>query len=256
MERNLSDIVAAVGPRVAMVEYGSGASIKTRILLKHLEDPVAYMPVDISRDHLLGSAESIAREFPDIEVLPVCADFTQPFDVPLSARPARRTVIYFPGSTIGNFDREAASQLLAVMRAEAGQNGGLLIGVDLVKAPETLERAYNDASGLTAEFNLNMLERINRDFGGDFDVDAFEHIAVYDTDEKRIEMRLVSTQRQSAELAGERIDFNDGEYIITEHSHKFTIDGFGEMARSAGFRPGTVWTDTDANFAVMWFTVE
>src|SRR5690606_36373098 len=186
------EIARLIGPRVALVEYGSGSGVKTRELLETLIDPVAYVPVDISRTHLQASARRLAERFPGLEVLPVCADFTAPFPVPRSLRPARRRVLYFPGSTIGNFRPAEAVRLLRQMADEVGAGGGILIGVDLVKPRPELLAAYDDSRGITAEFNLNLLRRINAELDGDFDVSAFRHEAAWVEERHAIEMRLVS----------------------------------------------------------------
>ena len=175
MEDNLDEIVGLLGTAVSLIEYGSGSSTKTRLLLDRLRDPAAYVPVDISKEPLANAAQQLAADYPDIEMLPVCTDFTKPFALPAPNRSAARNVVYFPGSTIGNFDINEAVDLLKVMRGEAGNDGGLLIGVDLVKPREVLESAYNDAAGVTADFNLNLLRRLNREHDADFELDNFRH---------------------------------------------------------------------------------
>lgn len=241
-----------IGPRASLIEFGSGSSLKTRILLEHLEDLAAYVPVDISRDHLFAAAGGVALDFPHIEVLPVAVDFTQPFPLPTPRVAPLRNLVYFPGSTIGNFTPDEAHHLLRVMHQEAGRDGALLIGVDLQKDRQTLERAYDDAEGVTAEFNLNMLRRINREFGADFDLDKFEHRAVYREDLGRIEMHLVSTIEQHVSLARVRVPLGRGEVIVTEYSHKYTVAGFAEMASRAGFAVEEVWVDPDGLFSVQY----
>jgi dimethylhistidine N-methyltransferase len=251
MRAHAGDIAERVGPRASVIELGSGSSVKTRILLKHLDQPAAYVPVDISRDHLVAAAAELARDFPAIEVLPVAADFTHPFPLPSPRIPPLRNLVYFPGSTIGNFSAPAALELLCVMHQEAGDNGALLIGVDLKKDPAVLHRAYNDSAGVTAEFNLNMLRRINREFGADFDLDAFRHRAVWDEEYGRIEMRLVSDRAQTVRIGGREIGFEPDEFIVTEHSHKYSPRQFGAMAEQAGFRVVDAWTDPKR-----WFSVQ
>jgi dimethylhistidine N-methyltransferase len=253
MEAKIDEMAAAIGPRALLVEYGSGSSIKTQILLEHLIEPVGYVPVDISREHLLASAEKIAAQHPGLEVLPVCADFTQPFDVPTPQAEPERRVIYFPGSTVGNFLPEHAVALMTTMADEVGPDGGLLIGVDLRKDKVKLEAAYDDAKGVTAEFNLNLLRRINRELGGDFDLSGYEHEAVYDESNGRIEMRLVSLRDQTVHVGGHAFELRAGERVHTEYSHKYTIGGFAELARRAGFAQRNVWVD-DANlFSVHYY---
>jgi len=250
MRDSFPEIARRVGPRVSVIEFGSGSSLKTRLLLEHLEKPAAYVPVDISRDHLLAAAAAVASDFPELEVLPVAADFTRPFPLPEPGEKPLRNLVYFPGSTIGNFSPRAAHDLLRVMHEEAGENGALLIGVDLKKDPAILEHAYNDDAGVTAEFNLNMLRRLNREFGADFDLQAFRHRAVYDEPRGRIEMRLISLCNQRVRIGGRAFDFRRDEYIITEHSHKYGLEEFRQMARRAGFEANAVWTDPR-----QWFSV-
>lgn len=252
MEDNLDEIVGLIGTAVSLIEYGSGSSTKTRLLLDRLQDPAAYVPVDISKEHLANAAQQLAADYPDIEMLPVCTDFTKPFALPAPNRSAARNVVYFPGSTIGNFDINEAVDLLKVMRGEAGDDGGLLIGVDLVKPREILESAYNDAAGVTADFNLNLLRRLNREHDADFELDNFQHKAVYDEDHSRIEMRLIALDQQTVNVADEQFEFAEGEHIVTEHSHKFDVEQFAELAARAGFDLRSVWMDDDELFSVQY----
>jgi dimethylhistidine N-methyltransferase len=252
MHDNIDEIAKLIGPAASIIEFGSGASVKTRYLLEHVPDLAAYVPVDISREHLTAAADALAKEFPDVEVLPVCADFTQPFDLPTPARMPDRNIVYFPGSTIGNFSTSQAIDLMKVMREQAKDDGALLIGVDLEKPAGVLERAYNDAAGVTSEFNLNLLTRLNREHNANFELDAFEHRAVYDSEYRRIEMRLVSLDSQSVKVAGEKFDFDEGEYIVTEHSHKYSLERFASIAADAGFDQRRCWTDADKLFSVQY----
>jgi len=245
-----AEMGAALGQGCRLVEYGSGSSLKTRILLDHLEDPAAYVPVDISREHLKRSAEAISQRHPELEVLPVCADFTQPFDVPVPKEGADHTAAYFPGSTIGNFAPPEARSLLGQIAAQCGAGGGLLIGVDLRKERSVLEAAYNDAEGVTAEFNLNLLRRLNRELDADFRLDAFEHRAHWNEDLGRVEMHLVSQEQQTVQIDGKRIHFAPGETIHTENSHKYGLDQFAELAGGADFSVARVWTDPAQLFSV------
>jgi dimethylhistidine N-methyltransferase len=254
MRARIAEIAQAIGPEAMIVEWGSGSSLKTQLLLEHLSDPVAYVPVDISRGHLLASAGALAARFPRLQVLPVCADFTQPFGVPTPERAARRRVLYFPGSTIGNFEPAVAVELMRQMADQVGPGGGLLIGVDLRKDPEILEAAYDDAQGVTAQFNLNLLRRANRELGADFDLAGFRHEAVWDDALGRIEMRLVSLRAQTVRLGGRRFTFAEGERIHTEDSHKYTLEGFAELAARAGFRRDRVWTDPQRLFSIQSYT--
>jgi len=252
MRKHVAAIVNLIGPHASLIEFGSGSSMKTRILLEHLDRLAAYVPVDISRDHLVAAAEALALEFPHIEVLPVAADFTKPFDLPRPRIMPLRNIVYFPGSTIGNFSPGAAQALLEVMYQEAKEDGALLIGVDLKKDKAILERAYNDTAGVTARFNLNMLRRLNNEFSANFDLSRFEHRAVYQESPGRIEMHLVSTCRQTVRVAGEGFHFEEGEFIRTECSHKYTLEEFAEMARRAGFVVHTVWLDPERLFSVQY----
>lgn len=250
METSAADMAAAIGPGALIIEYGSGSSIKTRRLLEQLPDPAGCVLVDISREHLLRSAENLAALFPHVEVLPVCADFTEPFEIPTPRATEKRRVVYFPGSTIGNFLPNHASALLEQMADQVGPDGGLLIGTDLRKDSAVLEAAYNDAQGVTAAFNLNLLRRINRELEADFDLDGFEHKAVYDEELGRIEMLLISRRVQVVTVAGRRFSFDRGETIRTEYSHKYAVEGFARMASKAGFVDAQVWTDPKNLFAV------
>ena len=252
MEENVAEIARLLGPAIALIEYGSGSSTKTRLLLDELSAPAAYVPVDISREHLASTAEQLAAEYPDIEVLPVCTDFTKPFPLPVPNRPAARNVVYFPGSTIGNFGPTEALALMKVMRDEAGDGGGLLIGVDLVKPREVLEPAYNDAAGVTADFNLNLLRRLNREHEANFDLESFRHDAIYDEENTRIEMRLIALEKQTVRVGDEQIEFEQGEHIVTEHSHKYGLNQFAEMAAEASFEVREVWTDDTDLFSVQY----
>jgi len=252
MQENMDEIVALVGKHASLIEFGSGSSRKTRALLGSLKDLAAYVPVDISEEHLLESNEQLQREFPNLEVLPVVADFTHPFDLPSPKFMPLKNIVYFPGSTIGNFAHDAAHDLLKVMYHEAGEHGALLIGVDLQKDTAIIERAYNDSAGITAAFNLNMLQHLNEEFGFDFDLSCYAHSSHYNETKGRIEMRLVSSCDQIVTAGDAEILVGDGEAILTEYSHKYTLDGFRQMAASAGFEIERVWTDTDALFSVQY----
>ena len=254
MRDNIDEIAALVGKQASLIEFGSGSSLKTRILLEHLSELAAYVPVDISEEHLLASAQEIREQFPHIDVLPVVADFTQPFALPSPMVMPIRNVVYFPGSTIGNFEHDVAMDLLRVMHHEAGKGGALLIGVDLQKDPEVIERAYNDAAGITAEFNLNMLQHLNRDYGANFDVEEFAHNANYDADKGRVVIELVSQADQTFEVGDTTFNIADGEAILTEYSHKYTLEGFAAMAEAAGFTVEKVWTDAERLFSVQFLT--
>jgi L-histidine N-alpha-methyltransferase len=255
MRAFLPEMAERIGPRAAVIEFGSGTGEKIRRLLKYLDMPVACVPVEISRSHLLASAHSLAADHPQLDVIAVCADFTRPFSLP-PIRGARRKLVFFPGSTIGNFARQEALDLLKVMRQVAGDNGGLLIGADLVKDTATLQAAYNDAQGVTARFNLNLLQRINRELDADFKIDAFRHRAIYSRQEARIEMYLVSQREQVARISGQRFTFGKGERILTEYSHKYEPQSFAEMVAAAGFRVRQVWTDPKKLFSVHYLQAQ
>ena len=251
MREHGADMAAALGEGVMMMEYGSGSSVKTRILLDHMEEMAAYVPVDISGDYLLQIADQLQADFPHIPVMPVVADFTKPFILPRTPKPAQRKVVYFPGSTIGNFTRDQAVEILKHMATLCGE-GGALIGVDLLKPTETLYAAYNDARGVTAQFNLNVLKRLNSELGANFDLGSFTHEALFNQDESRIEMNLFSTREQRVRLNGSTVSFDEGESILTEYSHKYTLESFAAMAATAGFTVEQVWTDEDNLFSVQY----
>lgn len=248
MRAHTEEIARAMGDGATLVEYGSGSSTKTRVLLDAARLD-AYVPVDISREHLEATAAQLRREYATLRILPVCADFTQAFDVPPMGGGPR--VAYFPGSTIGNFAPEAATRLLRRMRALVGDDGSVLIGADLRKPVEIVEPAYDDAAGVTAAFNLNLLERINRELAGDVDTSRFRHRAWFDDVHSRIVMELVSTCAQIASIDGRRYRFAQGEPIVTEYSHKYTRETFAALAAAADLAVAQVWTD-----AREWFSVQ
>lgn len=250
MHGHANEMAQHIGPEAALIEFGSGTSLKTRLLLDQLEHPLAYVPVDISREHLFTAAGALAKDYPNLHIVPVCADFTQTFELPQFIQAAQRRVIYFPGSTLGNFERSQAHALLVRMRKLAGANGAVLIGIDLRKDPRVLERAYDDAAGVTAEFNLNALRHVNRELGADFDVDAFDHMAVWVADQSRIEMHLVSKRDQVVHLGGEQVRITRGEHLHTEYCHKYTIEDFNELAATAGLAVKRVWMDPNQQFSV------
>jgi dimethylhistidine N-methyltransferase len=214
---------------------------------------VAYVPVDISRTHLQQTANTLSAAYPQIEILPVCADFTQPFELPTASQKPTHAAVYFPGSTIGNFHPDEVLRLLGQIAALCGSGGGLLIGIDLKKDVDTLEAAYNDRQGVTAEFNLNLLERINRELAADFQLDQFRHDATYNEDQGRIEMYLVSEREQSVSIGDETFEFDKGDKICTEYSHKYTIAEFADIAAEVGLTLRRHWTDRQELFAVLHF---
>jgi dimethylhistidine N-methyltransferase len=250
LERYAGDIAQRVGPHCRLVELGSGASIKVRILLRALQTPAAYVPIDISREPLREAAALIAGDFPHVPVVAVCADYTRPFPLPpLPGLPGKR-VGFFPGSTIGNFEPDGVVRFLRHCAELLGRGCEMLIGADLKKASEILNAAYNDRAGVNAAFNLNLLVRINRELGGDIDVNRFAHIAFYNAEAGRMELYLKSLADQTATLAGRHFEFAAGELVHTENSYKYAIDEFGSLAARAGFAIIHTWTDADKLFSV------
>jgi L-histidine N-alpha-methyltransferase len=243
------DIAAAVPAGAALVEFGSGSSTKVRILLEHLRDLAVYVPVDVSAEMLAKEARALAADFPDLAVKPVAADFTAPFGLPREAQ-GQPHVGFFPGSTIGNFEPAEAAAFLRRAGAILGRDATFIVGVDLVKSKPLLDAAYDDAAGVTARFNLNVLARINRELGGDLDLEFFAHRAFFNPDRGRVEMHLVSRVAQQVRVGPARFDFEAGETIHTENSYKYTLEGLRALARSAGWRPERVWTDRDDLFSV------
>ncbi len=242
------EIAAEAGDGCYLIEPGSGSCEKVRHLLKAMR-PAAYVPLDISCEHLERAAAGIANDHPWLDVHAVCADITEEVALPFVPEQAA-AVMFYPGSSIGNFDPDDARDFLECLALVAGKGGGLLIGVDLKKAPAILDAAYNDSKGVTAEFNRNLLHRINRELDGDFNVDAFMHHAFYNTAMGRIEMHLISKCRQRVRIDGHAFEFNAGDSIHTENSYKYTIEEFQALSRSAGFSPRRVWTDSDALFSL------
>lgn len=253
LARHGRDIAAAVGPRAHVVEYGSGSGRKTRLLLDALEDPVAYTPIEISRDALTASAGRLDREFGDVEVLPVLADFTQAVPLPEPARAADSILVFFPGSTLGNFSAAESVRLLAAMRDTMGGHGAALLGLDLEKDPAVIEAAYNDAAGITAEFTLNLLHRLNRDVGSDFDPAGFAHRARYLRGEGRILTTLESLRDQVVMVEGKRFGFRRGEQMQVEQSQKYTDARIGALGAEAGLRVAAGWNDARDWFGLRLF---
>ncbi|HUF37907.1 MAG TPA: L-histidine N(alpha)-methyltransferase [Anaerolineales bacterium] len=266
MDVYAGEMCAEIGAGALLVELGSGSSLKTRALLDRLERPAAYVPVDISARHLAASAREIAGRYPGLEVIPVSADYDRDFALPAAAVAARKVVVYYPGSTIGNFHPEDAVTFLRKVReicggpsspgagagAGAGAGPEVLIGVDLKKDPGLLHRAYNDCEGVTAAFNLNILVHLNRVYGLDFDPDRFEHHAFYNEPAGRIEMHLRSLADQAVEINGARIEIAAGECIWTESSYKYSLGEFTALAARAGFRTRREWTDPNRLFGVQY----
>ena len=251
LERHASDIARLLGPRTRLVEFGSGAGTKIRILLDALDRPAVYLPVDTSRDHLVAASTDLARTFPELRIAPVCADYTAPFALPDVPGVAHETTAgFFPGSTIGNFTKEEAAAFLAGTHDLLGSGAIMIVGIDLVKDIDVLRAAYDDAAGVTAAFNLNLLRRINRELGGTFDLSRFRHEARWNDGLERIEMHLVSLRDQDVAIGAQRFHFQEGETIHTESSHKYRLDGFRDLAARGGYDPIEVWTDEKQFFSV------
>ena len=250
-----AEMAEALGAQIELIGLGTGAGTKTRILLEELLDPRVYVPIDISKEQLEKSAGRFQKMFPQMQILPVCADYLEPFELPLPRQLSSRSVIYFPGSTIGNFEPDTAGEFLSRLVDLAGEGGGLLIGVDLQKDRHVIEAAYNDSTGVTAQFNKNLLARINRELGGDFELAHWQHHAIYNPAEGRIELYLISEIDQTAKIGEKSFQFHAGEKILTEYSYKHTIGGFITLARQAGFHFEQVWTDDARWFGVFYFTV-
>jgi L-histidine Nalpha-methyltransferase len=243
------DIVDQIGSGELLVEFGSGSSLKTEILLNRIAAHVAYVPIDVSDAALAEAAARLKMRYPSLDVRPIVGDFSQPLQLPVDLA-ARRKTGFFPGSTIGNLAPREAKELLSVFGRVLGADGRLIIGIDLKKDPRTLVHAYNDAAGVTAAFNLNLLSRINRDLGATFNEAAFRHEAIYEPREGRIEMHLVSEREQEVELCGRRFHFRVGETIHTENSYKYTIEGFRDLAQASGWQARRAWTDDASLFSV------
>jgi dimethylhistidine N-methyltransferase len=250
------EIGRMAGAGIELIGLGTGAGTKTRILLEKLKSPVAYIPVDISREQLMQSTVAFGRTFPSLEILPVCTDYLQPFELPTPLRVPSRKIVYFPGSTIGNIEPGAALEFLEKITAMAGSAGGLLIGVDLKKSTAILERAYNDAAGVTAQFNLNLLARVNRELDADFNLEEWQHRAIYNEEAGRIEMHLVSGADQTVHVGNHAFQFASGEHVVTEYSYKYSPAEMIALAGLAGLRFEEVWTDPKRLFGVFLFTVK
>lgn len=253
LHAHAAEIAGLCGRGTTLVELGSGSSVKVRALLDALDEPAAYRPVDISREHLLLSAARLASDYPGLRVEPIVADYVEGFALPADTPPGR-TLAFFPGSTVGNFTPEEAQEFLRRLGRRIGTGGRLLIGVDLKKPRHVLEAAYDDALGVTAAFNLNLLARINRELDGTFDLDRFAHRAFYDAGKGRIEMHLESLDDQTAMVAGVPFHFARGETIHTEVSYKYSVAGFQRLAAGAGWRCVRTWCDAEGLFSIHLLT--
>ncbi|WP_172201196.1 L-histidine N(alpha)-methyltransferase [Niveibacterium sp. COAC-50] len=248
------DIAACIGPGAQIVEFGAGSVLKIRLLLDALHSPAGFIPIDISGEHLHAAAAALQRDYPAIPIEPVVGDFTAPITLPACPAGARR-VGFFPGSSLGNFEPDDAIRFLR-HAAENLHGGGMLIGIDLVKDPARLHAAYNDAAGVTAAFNRNVLVRAQRELGAELAPERFAHYAFYNAPLRRIEMHLVSETSQRIVVLGRRFDFTPGDTLHTENSYKYTIDDFRELARSAGYSPGACWCDPDRSFSLHWLAMQ
>lgn len=251
MTSNITEIAAVIGSESVIIEPGSGSSKKTRLLLDEIPKLAAYVPVEISQEYLARMVKELRSEYPGLLVKPVCADYTKPFELPEIDTPFEYYVVFYPGSTIGNFRPETAQSFLQMLAEFMVPGGGLLIGVDLKKDPELLEAAYNDKKGVTAAFNKNMLVRLNRELNANFEVDQFVHHAFYNQEKGRIEMHLVSQSEQRVRIGDESISFKKGETIHTENSYKYSLQDF-EALVSEWFSVDQVWTDDDDLFSLQY----
>jgi len=255
MQDNITEIESEMGQSLQLIEYGSGSSDKIRILLDNIPAIQAYVPIDISCEFLAKSAAQIAAAYPHIQVMPVCADYSRPFQIPDPDAAIRQRVVYFPGSTIGNFHHDEAIGFLKNMAQAVGGDSTLLIGVDLKKDEAILNRAYNDAQGVTAAFNLNQLAHFNKALGSDFDLKSFEHHAFYNKQMGRIEMHIRSRRAQEVHVNGDIVPFEKGETIWTESSYKYSLPEFSALADEAGYHVVKVWTDDKKLFSVQYLRV-
>lgn len=254
MNENIVEICSLLGKNSLLVELGSGSSIKIRLLLDNLKSPSGYVPIDISAEHLMESVKTLAVDYPNLRIMPVYADYTQPLSLPRFDFPFSHIVFFYPGSTIGNFLPDSAVRFLNRIASRGGRGSGLLIGVDLVKDITTLEDAYNDARGVTAEFNLNILKRLNCEIGTDFDLSRWAHRAFFNGPENRIEMHLESTINQIVKVNGASFSFRKDETILTEYSYKYTLDGFRNLV-SDSYNVERVWVDRNKKFSVQYLRV-
>lgn len=254
LKNNASEICHLIGSEALIIEPGSGAGEKIRYLLPHLIKPQAYVPIEISQEILLRMEIELKEEFPQLKVQSICADFNEEFEIPLALEAgARKKAVFFPGSTIGNFTPQEAVPFLKKIASLVGQKGGLVIGVDLKKDPEILKRAYNDSQGVTANFNMNLLERLNRDASAEFNLSKFEHQAVYDEKEGRVEMHIVSKMSQSVKIHESIFRFKEGESIHTENSYKYTEKEFSDLCKKAKLKIKRTWKDHKELFCVYYF---
>ncbi len=250
LEENVDSISSELGEKVLLIEPGSGSSEKTKILLSRMDSICCYIPIDISGDYLGQVAEGLREEFPEIDIQPLAADYTHPFELP-NIYSSSRKVVFFPGSTIGNFKKETVVRFFEVIADILGEDGAMLIGVDLKKDVKVLEDAYNDAREVTAAFNKNMLRHLNREIGTDFDLDSFDHKAIWNAEAGRIEMRLYANKEHRVKVNGDSFVLEEGEFIHTENSHKYSLEEFENLV-SPWFKVKKVWTDENDLFSVQY----
>lgn len=250
LTENLDEMSSFLGDKIMLIEPGSGSSEKTRILLSGLDSICCYIPIDISSDYLGKVAEGLRKKYPGIDIQPLAADYTRSFELP-EIYSSSRKIVFFPGSTIGNFKRKTVDRFFDVIADILGKEGGMLIGVDLKKDIEVLEAAYNDSKGITTAFNKNMLVHLNREIESDFDPDLFEHLAVWEEDPGRIEMRLIAKEAHQIQVDDQVFEMQKGEYIHTENSHKYSLEEFEEIV-SPWFNVVKVWTDENQYFSVQY----
>ena len=251
LSKNAAEIANIIGEQSLIIEPGSGSSKKVRLLLDEFK-PHAYMPMDISKQHLINAAHELAEDYPWLHIHAACADFTTELTIP-EPRQHQRKIAFFPGSSIGNFEPEDAIEFLKHLSSLVGENGGLLIGVDLKKDSAILHDAYNDKQGITAQFNKNLLTRINRELNADFDQNQFEHYAFYNSDKGRIEMHLISQRLSEVTIGSNCFEFAESESLHTENSYKYTIEEFQSLAAQSGFQLQQVWTDNQSLFSLQYY---
>jgi dimethylhistidine N-methyltransferase len=255
MEDNIDEISALLGEGTLLIELGSGSSIKIRLLLDNIPGLAGYVPIDISAVHLIQSSNELKNLYPNLDIFPLAADYTKDFELPEINKGYDHIAVYYPGSTIGNFTPSKAKSFLKRIAKICGRNGGVIIGVDLKKEKKVLEAAYNDKEGITAAFNLNILEHLNNDLDSDFDLRKFKHFSFFNENENRIEMHLISTEKQDVHLNSETIHFNKNESILTEYSYKYTLESFANLV-SDYFEVRKVWTDKDDLFSIQYLRVK
>lgn len=251
MQENIEEISSLLGEGTLLVELGSGSSKKIRLLLENIPGLAAYIPIDISTEHLISSSEILRKDYPGLDIFPLAADYTRDLELPEINKSYNHIAVYYPGSTIGNFKPDEAKKFIKRIAKICGKNGGLIIGVDLNKDKKIIEKAYNDSKGITAEFNKNILHHINNELNTNFNLNKFEHYAFFNEEKSRIEMHLISEEKQKVNLNGTTLNFNKNERIITEYSYKYTLDNFADLV-SDSFEVKKIWTDADNLFSIQY----